>query len=187
MKINAYTLIILRYFDINDQTLKTIQFILWKNSENMTKERLCDYVKNDFIPMTGIDNKWHKELKKSLCKMSQNEQECEDNNDLITMFNQVTTVKWQRRRRSSLLFKMIKSRSSTTSKNAEVCYLDDFETLNSDAIHKHQQFLLLDSRKVVILQADEKNAHRIHARRFDADKDTFEVIKDHKLVILRYF
>eukprot|EP01083_Nonionella_stella_P042876 115731_1 len=72
-----YKLMVLRYFDIMNQTIRTVQYIFHPIKKNVhdwfhytwntllsleTQFALCDYIENKFIAFDDVDNTWHDEL-----------------------------------------------------------------------------------------------------------------------------
>eukprot|EP01083_Nonionella_stella_P121189 364040_1 len=76
-KMANYKLMVLRYFDIMNQTIRTVQYIFHPIKKNVhdwfhytwntllsleTQFALCDYIENKFIAFDDVDNTWHDEL-----------------------------------------------------------------------------------------------------------------------------
>merc|ERR1712019_120273 len=63
-----YRFKILQYFDIITQTFKIVQFILYKR-EDLTAEKLLQYIQQSFIKVDSLDTQWHDDLMQSLNRM----------------------------------------------------------------------------------------------------------------------
>ncbi len=46
----------MEYFDINNQTTKVAQYILYSN--DMSCYKLMEYIEHSFVPMNDINNLW---------------------------------------------------------------------------------------------------------------------------------
>eukprot|EP01084_Bolivina_argentea_P204656 349527_1 len=68
IKLKYYKLIILRYFDVVRQTVKTVQYILFR--DGVTVYDLFQYIENRFIEIDGVNNQWYYELKHIIKQMN---------------------------------------------------------------------------------------------------------------------
>ncbi len=65
-----YGLMILLYFDIFQQNLSVVQYILYPKIFSFIPQKILKYVMNNFIEIEGINNKWYHNLMNILQQMN---------------------------------------------------------------------------------------------------------------------